>query len=107
MLAGSEESGVPENIPLPLPMLELRCAGCGYGARRRIEPEHCPMCGGTAWTREGWQLFADLARSIETATQWHATAADDALAPLTPDPAIADPRSNAGLSGRSAVVADH
>ncbi len=84
MLGGSEEQGVLENIPLPLPMLELRCAGCGYGARRRTEPERCPMCGGTAWTREGWQLFAGLARSVETATQRRATAVDDALAPLTP-----------------------
>jgi hypothetical protein len=91
MLAGSEESGVSENIALPLPMLALRCAGCGYGTRRRTEPERCPMCGGTAWTREGWQLFADLARSVAIATQRHTTAVDDALAPLTPDPLIADP----------------
>jgi len=82
----SEESGFPEDTLLPLPLLALRCAGCGYGARKRTEPERCPMCGGKAWAVEGWQPFAELERPLEIAVQLHAAVIDDASAPLTRDP---------------------
>jgi hypothetical protein len=81
----SEESGFSEDMPLPLPLLALRCAGCGYGARKRTEPERCPMCGGKTWEVEGWQPFAELERALETAAQLHAAVTDDASAPLTRD----------------------
>ena len=30
-----------------LPLTRFRCACCTYGATSRLEPERCPMCGGT------------------------------------------------------------
>ena len=64
----------------PLPMLGMRCADCGYGARRQTEPERCPMCAGTAWALEGWQPFAELSRPLESTLPLH-TATDGG--PLT------------------------
>jgi hypothetical protein len=93
----SERSGVSKDSPVPLPTLELCCAGCGYGARRRTEPERCPMCGGNAWTLGGWQPFAELAPSAETEAQY-AMLIEDADAPLLAEHVIAD-------SGVPAVVA--
>lgn len=29
--------------------VEIRCAGCGYGAVVARLPERCPMCGSTNW----------------------------------------------------------
>jgi hypothetical protein len=82
----SEESGYTEDGPVPLPLLALRCAGCGYGARTRTEPERCRMCGGKAWAVEGWQPFAELERALQTGLQLHAAVMADASAPLTRDP---------------------
>lgn len=82
----SEESDFTEDRPVPLPLLALRCASCGYGARTRTEPERCPMCGGKAWTVEGWQPFAELERALQTGVQLHSAVIDDASAPLTRDP---------------------
>jgi rubrerythrin len=31
------------------PFFEFRCSDCGYGARCRMAPERCPMCGHGAW----------------------------------------------------------
>ena len=81
----SKESGFSEGVPVPLPLLAMRCAVCGYGARSRTEPDRCPMCGGTAWALEGWQPFVELSRTLETAVQLHAAASDDASLPLTRD----------------------
>jgi hypothetical protein len=98
----SEESGFSEDRPVPLPLLALRCAGCGYGARTQTEPERCPMCGGKAWAVEGWQPFAELERSLQTGVQLHAAVMADVSAPLTPEP-LAQPRSESiGRSQRSA-----
>jgi hypothetical protein len=97
MLPRSEKSGVSKDSPVPLPTLELCCAGCGYGARRRTEPERCPMCGGNAWALGGWQPFAELAPSAETETRY-AMLIKNADAPLGAEHAIAD-------SGVPAVVA--
>jgi rubredoxin len=47
-----------------LPLLRFRCDGCGYGASSRHEPERCPMCGGAAWSEEGWTPFASLASDL-------------------------------------------
>ena len=85
MRPSSKESGFSEVVPVPLPLLGMRCAGCGYGARSRTEPERCPMCGGKAWAREGWQPFAELSRALETVVQLHAVVIDDSSAPLTRD----------------------
>jgi hypothetical protein len=46
------------------PLLRLRCDGCGYGASVRKTPEHCPMCGGSAWLVEGWRPWGDLTRDL-------------------------------------------
>jgi hypothetical protein len=81
----SEELAFSKDVSAPLPLLALRCTGCGYGARKRTEPERCPMCGGKTWAVEGWQPFAELERALETAAQRHATLIDDASAPLTRD----------------------
>jgi len=93
----SERSGVSKDSPVPSPTLELCCAGCGYGARRRTEPERCPMCGGNAWALGGWQPFAELAPSAETEAQY-AMLIEDADAPLGAEQAIADPGVPAGVA---------
>ena len=82
---------------MPLPTLELCCAGCGYGARRRTEPERCPMCGGNAWALGGWQPFAELAPSAETEAQY-AMPIEDADAPLLAEHVIADSGVPAGVA---------
>ena len=38
----------------------FRCAGCGYGASRRAEPERCPMCGGCSWDPDEWPTTGRL-----------------------------------------------
>jgi hypothetical protein len=35
----------------------FRCTGCGYGARSRMAPERCPMCGSGAWDMDAWRPF--------------------------------------------------
>jgi hypothetical protein len=52
---GAEDVDAPDarnGAPQPIaegPLQDFRCAGCGYGARRRAAPERCPMCAGTLW----------------------------------------------------------
>jgi hypothetical protein len=36
------------------------CSGCGYGARAKIAPERCPMCGGSTWEYAPWRPFSAL-----------------------------------------------
>jgi rubrerythrin len=33
----------------PDPVPAFHCARCGHGARGRIAPERCPICGGGTW----------------------------------------------------------
>ena len=42
------------------PLIRFRCAGCGYGASRRMAPERCPMCSGTVWDYEARRPLANL-----------------------------------------------
>lgn len=49
------------------PLRRFRCEGCGYGASRRLEPDRCPMCGGTAWGEEAWRPAEALVFDLDPA----------------------------------------
>jgi rubrerythrin len=42
----------------------FRCVACSYGATRRVAPERCPMCGGSAWEFEDWRPFSNLSSDL-------------------------------------------
>jgi hypothetical protein len=46
------------------PLFRFRCAACSYGASRRIAPDRCPMCGGSAWEYEAWRPFSSLVADL-------------------------------------------
>src|SRR5205807_8928991 len=46
-----------QEAPARLP--QFRCSGCNYRASRRIAPERCPMCGGSAWELDAWRPFSN------------------------------------------------
>jgi len=52
-----------------LPLLQFRCAGCGYGASSRSAPARCPMCGGVDWTEAGRPRFADVNADLVAAAR--------------------------------------
>jgi rubrerythrin len=57
---GSDRTVVPAPPGLAAtgsPTLELRCAGCGYGAVAAHEIR-CPMCGGETWDFAEWRPFS-------------------------------------------------
>jgi hypothetical protein len=49
------------------PLQDFRCAACGYGARRRIAPERCPMCAGSVWEMARSLSAVDLSEFDATA----------------------------------------
>ena len=51
-----------------LPLLQFRCAGCGYGASSRSAPARCPMCGGDSWAEEQWRP-ADIRAELVAAAR--------------------------------------
>jgi hypothetical protein len=61
----------------PLPLLRLRCTGCGYGASVRKTPTRCPMCSGSTWVSEGWRPWGDLIRDLDPAADAALTRDDE------------------------------
>jgi len=56
-------AGPYERTLSQLGRVELRCAGCGYGAISTTFPTQCPVCAGVDWDFTDWRPFSSAERA--------------------------------------------
>jgi hypothetical protein len=55
---------------------EFHCFGCGFGARGRMAPERCPICGGGTWEYAERRSTADRDLPVREAVSSDSTVSE-------------------------------